>query len=880
MPDKVKLVIENTKSEFYVWEEGNWVLGGTEYVYLYDGTKKMRASSRSVVSSSDSEVTTITRFASWKDNISTEDIYTFNSSNDEVKLFPISHTFKCVNCEDKIVHFEYRDIQYDGISRLATSPESFGHQMVVEWQKGNYYAKLFQQKVASDKLIIRYRPISNIEYYTIRLFDPPIDLSIEGLSQNVDVELGSPLTIIANQTGDTVCLDVNHYSLGINISCTENLTSTTINITSFRKTVFNDSSSSLSLPFNSGSNTTVYISSHQYDEIINLTINISGLLTNNTFPTNVEIFVNNTLSNSIGNVFNTTKFSVTSFNDSTLIKNVTFDQSETNVIGYVRIPKTATVTNAVLSLRSDDNIQVELGFPAEPFIIVEATNASVANFSGSDNVSASSFVDPFDNETKWIVNASDSDFDNRRAKIYKAVFYGTSGSNPFVVDTFTNPTVFATTVDRDVTSRGYYAELTVLRTPGAGNAPRYMMNATFNDNTSDFNCSPWADVTVTGELFIPVTGGQSVSSKPGEGNATSFEADNPNAVRLIAQDNQIDATASKAKALLICTGSMAWINPLRISGTSPATITSTVTDFYLDEGIPLFTNFTNYFINDPWIKLGSLNGSKDFEFIGVYNQTNTTKNLSTEVNDFLSTCTADSDGFCDMPINVYSATPGFIEISNMSFNYTDENNPVTINLNLSQTFLNNSFNYTNLPITFKSSSNGTLVIDDLKFDFRGGNDTFKVLAHTPDYSSNQSYNITYYFSDWGFAFPKYVEYLEFIPRSRDDKNVTPYKQNSFTPIFNITSQSYGAKNFNYSIYINESFSCVNMTANNYFNKTDGDFLQNSTWVNITEDAAYMSETDIWLWADYDCNFTEWRIWQPLISLRACCTDCDVCSNNP
>ena len=44
--------------------------------------------------------------------------------------------------------------------------------MKVEWKDGAYYAKLFQQKVASDKLIIRYRPGGDDVVYRVRMFDP------------------------------------------------------------------------------------------------------------------------------------------------------------------------------------------------------------------------------------------------------------------------------------------------------------------------------------------------------------------------------------------------------------------------------------------------------------------------------------------------------------------------------------------------------------------------------------------------------------------------------------------------------------------------------------------------------------------------------------
>ena len=223
IPDKVKLTVEDTKSSFFVWEDDSWVLGATEYVHLYDGTKKMRASSRDVSYETIGDITTITRLASWKDNISTIDTYTFDSTTTDVTLFPISHTLEVTNAVGKIVHFEYRDILYNGETRVANSPESFGHQMKVEWNDGNYYAKVFQQSVASDKLIIRYRPTSDYEVYNVRMFDPPeINLSFNSF-EDVDVTAEDDslinISAVSTDSGATVCLSADITSLGDDFSC-------------------------------------------------------------------------------------------------------------------------------------------------------------------------------------------------------------------------------------------------------------------------------------------------------------------------------------------------------------------------------------------------------------------------------------------------------------------------------------------------------------------------------------------------------------------------------------------------------------------------------------------------------------------------------------
>lgn len=172
LPDKVRIDIQKTKTLISVLEDDKWVLGATEFLNLFDGTKKMRAKSRVITNKTEGNLITITRTAKWKDNITTIHDYVFNPTIPDVELVPIEETLTCINCEGKIVHFEYRNILYTGITREAISAESFGHNIKVEWQEGYDWAKVYQQKIASDKLIIRYKPQSDYEVYSVRLFDP------------------------------------------------------------------------------------------------------------------------------------------------------------------------------------------------------------------------------------------------------------------------------------------------------------------------------------------------------------------------------------------------------------------------------------------------------------------------------------------------------------------------------------------------------------------------------------------------------------------------------------------------------------------------------------------------------------------------------------
>jgi len=172
MPDKVRIDIENTRTLYSVFEDGDLVLGATEYVYLFDGTKKMRASSRKVTYWNDTEFVYALRKSAWKDNITTEHLYVFRIDNNNIEKFPERNEFKCINCVGKIVHFEYRDIEYDGDTKEISSPFKFGHNMKLEWDDRAYYAKVFQSSTVSDKIVIRYKPKELVETYSVKLTDP------------------------------------------------------------------------------------------------------------------------------------------------------------------------------------------------------------------------------------------------------------------------------------------------------------------------------------------------------------------------------------------------------------------------------------------------------------------------------------------------------------------------------------------------------------------------------------------------------------------------------------------------------------------------------------------------------------------------------------
>lgn len=220
MPDKIRIDVENTRTKYSVYEIGSLTLAATEYVNLYDGTTKMRAiGGREITYWNDSEFVYAKRTSVWKDNITTIQTYTFDKDASDVENLPLENKFECFNCEGKIVHYEIRDILYDGETKLIESPFSFGHNMKIEWEDGAYYSKVFQQKVASDKIIIKYRPQSNYEDYFVRLFDPVItefnnSLSEENLTFSGDENITRYLSIPKSANVTSALMNFSGFEIG------------------------------------------------------------------------------------------------------------------------------------------------------------------------------------------------------------------------------------------------------------------------------------------------------------------------------------------------------------------------------------------------------------------------------------------------------------------------------------------------------------------------------------------------------------------------------------------------------------------------------------------------------------------------------------------
>lgn len=194
MSNDLRIDITPTQSKFNVWENNAWVLSGTETAKLYSGSTSIsRISSEGKVlyknyiddsGKNISEVNVINKYAN---GVQLIDTYIFQGDNKAKELFPVIH-YKDVfgdNAVGLILQYEVSSLAYTGVTRNAVSPESFGHNMKVEWQSGAYYQKI-TKGLTSSKLTVKYKITSNGQRFYMRLFDPPVGgATIKNLAMNV-----------------------------------------------------------------------------------------------------------------------------------------------------------------------------------------------------------------------------------------------------------------------------------------------------------------------------------------------------------------------------------------------------------------------------------------------------------------------------------------------------------------------------------------------------------------------------------------------------------------------------------------------------------------------------------------------------------------------
>jgi hypothetical protein len=243
-------------------------------------------------------------------------------------------------------------------------------------------------------------------------------------------------------------------------------------------------------------------------------------------------------------------------------------------------------------------------------------------------------------------------------------------------------------------------------------------------------------------------------------------------------------------------------------------------------------------------------------------------NISSDLTSYLwsSDCTGIN---CNVPILLYSSTAGILQISNINIQYNP--NPISLNLTRFKEYLNTSIN---VPIRINASSWGTLQINNLNFPYNGSQN-ITIIAHTPNYSVNDTQFAYVAFSNYSKTLPyTFTDVMILIPTSNSSKNVTPYGQTNTTPFFNITGKNYD-KDFDLGIRLNTTaHSCFNITVSNTTSKSDG-FILNTTFRKDLWNMGYLESQGLRYWLDLN-NCPIMILRNITIQTKSCCSSCMSC----
>jgi len=164
-----------TYNEYYTIDDnGIKTLVARETINIWDGTKQMRAKSRTNYSEDLGTMLRITKKAFYKENITVTEVQLIDKNNKDIEQFPLNSYFDVDwgYSKNKIISFTYSKLLDTLKTEDISAPFRFNPNMKLEWQEGAYYTKSKHYKTVKDKIIIKYRAKKQHERYYIRLFDP------------------------------------------------------------------------------------------------------------------------------------------------------------------------------------------------------------------------------------------------------------------------------------------------------------------------------------------------------------------------------------------------------------------------------------------------------------------------------------------------------------------------------------------------------------------------------------------------------------------------------------------------------------------------------------------------------------------------------------
>ncbi len=826
-----------------------------------------------------------------------------------------------------------------------------------------------------------------------------VNLSLEGYFSNLDVELGTNITVNATtNTLDLVCVDVDHPDYGVNYSCSDwEIDGFELFVNYFRKILFSDGSSEKTFNFTllNGSidEGNLSINAHQYDEVDGLSFNISGTGRNILFYlVNTSILDRAYQGKLIGENIYQNKFS-TELNYS----NLTYSNPGGGTV-YIYLDDNADVINFTLNVTG-----IEYGFdyfdPLDNWDNIDESLTTAQLDKGGvillGNSSLTEFsFDDFEDGTiasHWIYTANDTSppitvttmeingyiqqlnavdgrgnvgtntmniypkadeinlysseninfalYSNYNADgddsgdcwgAFSRVKLATSNiwTNKYLPDndateheTSTANVIFNLTKHNKTAWR---VQISGSETSTVENDPCDTMSALWNWTAGTSYITRESCANVPGSLdndfyismdyinyaieissSISVYEGCSASSVVNRiyyvNNSLWYRSNSSVTSKSIFDSSSNIAKATFSTDIQYFTGDSYSAYDLFLSaddGENWEDIDEGVEYSFSNPGkhIKWRINFTTttpgYAPNDIFVINVSISTEKgfpinvsfdfgdddiiDYEISGNLNSTNSPYTIELTNADFSGALISSYQLFnhtYGIPLVITSDSVGQLNLDTLNLTYNP--NPVILDIDYIQNFLDASSGFVNFSIPFSSPNEGNITIKHLNYDYAGGNDTISVLAHNLDYSINLSRNLTYFYSGFYKNLPyTWTGDIFFLPRTNSSKNVSAYGQTSSKPIFNITTTNYGGRNLNLSIRLNESNSCLNITFNRTGYGTPINQKINTTWRDIFFNLEYLNNSKVWFWADLEnCNPADKRILRPSIQIESYCDSC-------
>ena len=270
-------------------------------------------------------------------------------------------------------------------------------------------------------------------------------------------------------------------------------------------------------------------------------------------------------------------------------------------------------------------------------------------------------------------------------------------------------------------------------------------------------------------------------------------------------------------------------------------------------------------------------GDNDWSFNGILNLTSSPKVVNGSMADFITyrNNNCKNSPTCTYPITLSAVSGGTLQISKMNSTI----NITNLNLNISKV---RNVSTINLTLSFLG---GLLELDGIDFNFMGNKNFTITATHevTGDIlESNESHIAQVLFSKYNKTLPyQFTTAIVPLPRGNNDTNVTPFGQTDTTPILNFSGKTKYALNHNFDLglRLNQTYSCLEVKANNNSNTSllsEGINLT-STMRTFATNVSGNGSIYLWLFFDfYNCNATIARSLRPSLEQESCCSNCTRC----